>query len=127
MRRLLIAVAFAAAALSCSTGPTSGEIVFDLATPNQDDGAIQFTVTAAAPQTLAQVSAACTGCRVFVTAVADTEMRGVLTGTVVPGPALRVLVSDRGKPALYMAVVNAAAARDFALQPTAGYTLTAGQ
>lgn len=33
-------------ALTSCDGPNGGELMFDLFTPNSDDGAIQFTITA---------------------------------------------------------------------------------
>ena len=116
---LLLAVL---AAGSCDSGPSAGDLVFDLTTPNQDDGAIQFRLTSVAPAAIADVAAECTGCQVFTRAVSDTEVRGVLLGTVVPGPALRVTVSDR-KAAGYAAAIVAVSDRQYGLRSAAGYTL----
>jgi hypothetical protein len=108
----------------CDTGPKAGEIVFVLTTPNQDDGAIQFRLTATEPNTLDGVAAGCAGCQVYTEAVSDTEIRGVLIGSVAPGEALRVLVSDRKARDAYGAQVVAVASRTYALRPPAGYGLT---
>lgn len=107
---------------SCDGGPSAGDIVFDLTTPNQDDGAVQFRLTSVAPATIASVTAECAGCQVFTQAVNDTEVRGVLLGNVVAGAALRVTVSDR-KAAGYAAAVVAVSNRQYAVRPAAGYTL----
>lgn len=120
--RALFPALLLGALATCDGGPKAGEIVFSLATPNQDDGAIQFTVRAVAPATLVSVAAACAPCEVFTQAVDDAEIRGVLTGSVVAGPALRVTVSDRRAEA-YTAAVVAAAARSYQLRSTAGYAL----
>jgi hypothetical protein len=108
---------------SCDSGPAAGDIVFDLTTPNRDDGAVQFTLTAVAPDSIVAVAADCVGCRVFTQAVDGVEVRGVLLGTVVAGPALRVTVSDR-RSAGYAATVVAVSDRDYVLRPTVGYALT---
>jgi hypothetical protein len=108
---------------SCDSGPKAGEIVFVLTTPNQDDGALQFRLTAAEPNTLDGVAAGCAGCRVFTEVVSETEIRGVLTGDVVPGDALRVLVSDRKARQAYGGQVVAVASRTYLLRSTTGYGL----
>jgi len=107
----------------CDSGPKAGEVVFDLTTPNADDGAIQFRLTAIAPNTLDGVTASCAGCQVFAESVSDTEIRGVLIGNVVPGEALRVLVSDRKASDAYSGHVMAVASRTYALGDTTGYSL----
>jgi hypothetical protein len=112
----------AVAAGSCDTGPSAGDIVFNLTTPNQDDGAVQFRITSVAPAAIAAVSAECGGCQVFTAALGDTEMRGVLLGDVVAGAALRVTVSDR-KAEGYVATVVAVSDRQYALRSVIGYTL----
>jgi hypothetical protein len=122
--RAFAPLALCAGLLACESGP--GELVFQLATPNQDDGAIQFTIRATEPATVSAVSAACTGCEVFSESVSDTEIRGVLIGTVVAGPALRVTVSDRGAQG-YSATVVAAASQSYALRNAGGYALTPAQ
>jgi len=122
-RTIVAAVALLALG-GCDSGPKAGEIVFDLATPNQNDGAIQFRLTTAAPNTLDGVTAGCTGCQVFTEAVSETEIRGVLIGNVVPGEALRVLVSDRKARQVYVGQVVAVASRTYVLGTTIGYALT---
>jgi hypothetical protein len=107
----------------CDSGPKAGEVVFSLTTPNQNDGAIQFRLTAVAPNTLDGVTAGCAGCQVFIEAVSETEIRGVLIGNVVPGEALRVLVSDRDARDAYAGQVVAVASRTYALGGTTGYLL----
>jgi hypothetical protein len=125
--RLPILPALVAAAAACAAGPEAGDLTFDLATPNQDDGAIQFVITATPPEGVVTVRAACTGCRVFTAALNDTEIRGVLTGTVVPGAALSVTVTDMRKTELYAAQVVAVATRAYALRTAEGYALSIPQ
>lgn len=111
------------AVAGCDGGPSAGDLVFNLTTPNQDDGAVQFLLTSVAPATIADVSAECGGCQVYTQAVNDTEVRGVLLGNIVAGAALRVTVSDR-KAAGYAATVVAVSNRQYILRSKAGYTLT---
>jgi hypothetical protein len=124
--RVLAVLTLAAGVFTCGGDPPGGEVVFDLATPNQDDGAVQFTVRAVEPATLSGVTALCTGCEVFFQVVSDTEIRGVLVGDVVAGPALSVTVSDRGAQS-YSATIAAAASRTYALRDAGGYALTPTQ
>ena len=121
--RITLGIALAVlAGAGCDSGPSAGDLVFDLTTPNQDDGAIQFRLTSVAPAAIVDVAAECGGCQVFTQAVSDTEVRGVLLGNVVPGAALRVTVSDR-KAAGYAATVVAISNRQYGLRSAAGYTL----
>ena len=55
--------------------------------------------------------------------MSDTEIRGVLLGNVVPGEALRVLVSDRKATQTYVGLVVAAASRTYGLRGASGYAL----
>jgi hypothetical protein len=102
------------------SGP--GDVTFSLVTPNQDDGAVQFTLRAPESQTLGPVTAACTGCDVYVETVSPTEVRGVLIGQVAAGPALLVSVSDRG-PDDYTATIQGVASRTYQLRDISEYTL----
>jgi hypothetical protein len=124
--RVLAVLALAAGVLTCGGDPPGGDVVFELVTPNQDDGAVQFTVRAVEPATVSGVTALCTGCEVFSQVLSDIEIRGVLVGNVVAGPALGVTVSDRGAQG-YSALVVAAASRTYALRDADGYALTPGQ
>lgn len=117
-----VSVIVAAAVVGSCDGPSAGDIVFELTTPNQNDGAIQFTITSVAPAAIVDVAAECTGCQVFTVPVSETEVRGVLLGTVVAGPALRVTVSDR-KDVGYAATVLAVSDRQSNLRSVVGYTL----
>lgn len=122
-RRLLAIVALAVVAGSCNSGPVAGDVPFDLTTPRSDDGAIAFDVLATAPQTLASVTALCAGCRAFVVAVADTELRGIVTGSIAAGPVFSVTVSDTRKPSDYTAKVLDVSTRAFQTHSVSGYAL----
>lgn len=104
-------------------GPVAGDITLTLTTPNSDDGAVAFRVVSRNGTTLEHASAACAGCRLFLVAVSDTEMRAIVTGTIGAGALANVTVSDVGKPANYVATVLSAASRGFVTRPGASYTL----
>jgi hypothetical protein len=123
-RRLTWLLALALLGACGESGP--GDVTFSLTTPNQDDGAIQFTILAPESQTLGAVTAACTGCEVFVQAVTATEVRGVLLGPVAAGPVLLVSVSDRGTDD-YTATIQAVASRTYQLRDIPQYTLRRGR
>jgi hypothetical protein len=124
--RVLSVLALVAGVLTCGGEPPAGELAFSLTTPNQDDGAVQFTLRAVEPATLGAVTALCTGCQVYTQVVSDTEIRGVLVGDIVAGPALSVTVSDRGVDA-YAASVVSAASRTYTLRVVGGYALNPTQ
>lgn len=122
--RTLVATALLAAVVgSCDSGPVAGDVQFDLTTPRSDDGAIAFDVFATSPQTLAGVTALCGGCRAFVATVADTEIRGIVTGSITAGPVFSVTVSDTRKPSDYTAEVLDVSTRAFLTHSLIGYTL----
>src|SRR5438046_2933400 len=125
-RRWLVAVgSLALLAGSCKdSGPVAGDLSVVLATPNSDDGAIQFTATGASPATITGVTGACTGCKLFFVKVSDTQYKGVLTGTVAAGTLFRVSVSDTKVPGSYAVTVNAASSRTFVVRSNTGYSLT---
>src|SRR5690349_2965230 len=76
---LALGLGLTLAAMSCKEGPTAGELEANLTTPNSDDGALQFTATAAANVSITGISQACSGCKLFVVKVSDTQYRGVVT------------------------------------------------
>ncbi len=121
------ALGLALALSSCKDGPAAGELAVDLGTPSADDGAIMFTATASAlsEATITGASAACSGCKVFVVKVNDTQYKGVLTGNITAGTIFRVGVSDTKKPANYSVVINSVSSRTFVLRNSlTGYTVT---
>ncbi len=120
----LLGVALALLAASCKEGPVAGELSANLTTPNSDDGAVQFKATAASPQTITGVSSACSGCKLFITMVSDTEYRGVVTGSLASGTLFRVGVSDTKTPTTYSVQLVAISSRAFVLRPTTGYSVT---
>jgi hypothetical protein len=68
-------------------------------------------------------SAACSGCQVFTVRVGDGDLRGVVTGPILSGPLIRVLVSDVDAVEGYTATVTDAADGEFLLLGAGGYTL----
>lgn len=118
-------LAVAALIAGCSdSGPTAGLLTFSLTTPNGDDGAVAFTLHATAPATITGAEAACTGCRVFSRVVSETEIRGIVTGTIGAGPLVRVTASDLRTPTDYTATVQQVATRTYGIRGTGGYSLT---
>ena len=123
MKRLLPFLTVAAL-VTCDSGPQAGELVISLSAPNQQDGAVAFTLTALEPNTIESLAAGCTGCQVWVTRVSDAQVRAIVTGTIVPGVVVRVTVSDVKKPDQYSASIQQVAARSYDLRGLSGYSLT---
>lgn len=123
MKRLVMLGVIALAVVTCDSGPQAGEVVLSLVSPNSQDGAVSFRLTAVEGETIASLSADCSGCKVFAYKVSDTEMLGVVTGQLAPGPVVRAMVSNVKKPERYSATVRAAASRTYAVRNTAGYTI----
>ncbi|MEX0691946.1 MAG: hypothetical protein WD934_05105 [Gemmatimonadales bacterium] len=109
---------------TCDSGPQAGELVIALASPNQQDGAVAFTLTAAEPNTIASLTAGCTGCQVWMTRVNDAQVRAIVTGSIVPGTLVRATVSDVKQPDQYSASLQQVAARSYELRGLSGYSLT---
>jgi len=126
MKRSLALVALILAG-GCSLlkgGPEAGELTFNLTTPNSDDGAVQFTVIAAAGDSITGLSAACSGCKLFQARVTGTQYKGVVTGTIAAGALFRASVSNINDKSAFTATVNDAASRTFQQRAT-GMTLAA--
>ena len=123
-RRVLTAVltGFVLGLGSCKEGPKAGEIEVVLATPNSDDGAVQFTATTTPPYAITAASAACAGCKLFLVKLNDTQYRGVVTGNVVAGPLMRLSVPDTRAKASYTIQLNSIATRTFAVRSINGYS-----
>jgi hypothetical protein len=120
---LTLVVGAAVLFATCSGGPSAGELVVELSTSNGDTQAVQFTVTAAESKMVESASPACAGCQVFTVRVGDRDLRGVVTGSIQPGPLLRVLVSDVDAIDGYTARLIDAANGGFILLGATGYTL----
>ena len=121
---LLVALALAVGAGSCSdggTGPVAGLLTVSLATPNPGaDGAILFRVSG--PQALTSVVAG-PGLRVFSPPLSASTHFAV-TGTLTNGALVTIGVADTRNAAQYTAIVQSVAAPDFQLRPLSGYSLT---
>ncbi len=121
--RAVLVVCVALVVATCSSGPSAGELVVDLATALGDTQAVQFTITAAESKMVETVTPACSGCQVFTVRVADGDLRGVVSGSIQPGPLLRVVVSDVDAVEAYSAQVTDAANAAFVLLSAADYSL----
>lgn len=107
---------------SCKEGPKAGELEVLLSTPNSDDGAVQFTATAVAPLAITGGTPACSGCKLFLVKISDTQYRGVVTGNIVTGALLRLSVPDIRSKSSYAIQLNSVATRAFALRSVNGYS-----
>ncbi len=111
-------------AVACDSGPTAGNLTVDITTPIPNLGAVSFVVTSVEPATIDTVTAACSSCEVFTTRVSTTEVRGVVTGTVVAGPLLTIAVPDTKQLAAYSAQLLEASEPDYELSSVTGMALT---
>ncbi len=111
-------------ALTSCDGPNGGELMFDLFTPNSDDGAIQFTITATPGYEMLDLEAACVGCRVFARPIDERTTLGIVTGPIGGGALLRAVVSNPGRPAAYLTRVVEVSSRTYELRSTEGYRIS---
>ena len=112
-----------AALTQCDSGPKAGDLTAELTTTTQL-GAAMFKVIAAEPYAIDELTAACSGCRAFMTRVSDREVRGIVTGAFGAGPLVHVGVSDRSVPEAYTIELMQLARTTFALEGVVGKTLT---
>ena len=122
-RRWMLAGA-ALLALGCLDGPAPGEVRLVLQTPNQDDGAIAFSVVTAAPNEVTGVTATCDSCDAFIARVSATELRAIITGNLAAGAVARVSVLDGSPNQAYHVTVLQVSSRTFAPRDVTGYTLS---
>lgn len=122
LRAVGLAVVFAAVA-SCDFGPRAGELVWEVSMPHANTGGIAVVVVALEPNTVDTVSAACSGCRLFPVRVSEREMRGIVVGSIQPGPLISAMVSDVKPRQSYTAVVREAASTAFQPLAASGFQL----
>ena len=118
-----IATAILAVLASCDSGPKAGDVTASMATSHQELGSVMFRVTAVAPNTIEGLTAACTGCKAFMSRVSDNEVRGIVTGPFGAGPLVHVSVSDRGVPEAYSVQLLEMARTDYGLTALSGSSL----
>jgi hypothetical protein len=110
--------------LSCfggSTGPAEGSVTLELHSPNDDDGAVLFTLTGGPVEAIESP-----GNSVYYTVVDPATIRVVIAGDLGSGALARVRIADRDQAAQYAGVVEQVAQRSsFAQRDPAGYRLTA--
>jgi len=114
----------AAAALGSCSGPTAGDLTVSLVTPNSDDGAVLIRVTASESKEVTGASVACGGCQLFLEKPSATELRAVITGSLVAGPLVHMSVSDTKSPSAYTVQIQQEASRTYQVRPTSGYSVT---
>src|SRR5215510_10151428 len=110
--RLLLGLIFALVAMSCNDGPAAGDLSVEYTTPNSDDGALQFVVSGSNGNTIASLSQACSGCKLFSVKVNESQYKGVVTGNLAAGTLFRVSVSDAKHPSNYSVLILGVAARN---------------
>jgi hypothetical protein len=121
--RLGGAVLVVGALLSCSEGPTAGELEIVLDTPRSDLGAIQFVIVSSEPASVDSVVAVCAGCNLFDARIGTAEVRGIVTGLLSAGVVLRITVPDLALAASYAISVQQASTRDYQVLPPSGMVL----
>ena len=122
--KLVPLVLFALAACNSSStlpttpppGPTSGWLTLQLSTPRTDDGAVQFSVSGPAIDSVKIISYD------GFAAIENGSANLLVTGVVGSGDVARIYVPDLSHTSQYRATVAAAAARGtYALQVLDGY------
>lgn len=100
-------------------GPTPGALKVLLTTPNNDDGALLFTVVGPAID-----SVHASGYVGYAAAVSATSWRLIVTGNVTSGVIAEVWVRDTAQLEAYVASLDQAAARgSYEQQSLSGYSL----
>ena len=122
--RPLLGVLLALLAMSCKEGPTAGDLAVDLTTPNSDDGAIQFVATGTNGTTISGLSQACSGCKLFIVKVSESQYKGVITGNLSAGTLFRVSVSDAKHPSNYSVLIVGVSNRTSGMRASlSGYSI----
>jgi hypothetical protein len=111
-------------AVACLDGPAPGEVSLMLETPNQDDGAVSFSITTSAPNEVTGVTATCDSCLAFVARVSPTELRAIITGNLAAGTVARIAVLDGSPNQAYKVKVLEVSSRTLAPRGATGYTLS---
>ena len=119
----LFALMLGAGAGACD-GPDPRELFFDLVTPNSDDGAIHFAITATPGYDVMDLEAACAGCRIFTRTVDERQTLGLVTGPIVAGEFLRAIVSEGGRPRAVTVTIVQVASRTYELRALSGYSVS---
>jgi hypothetical protein len=108
---------------SCShdiSGPTSGTLTVNLASPNSDDGAVLFTVSGGPIDSVASP-----GHQIYSARLDSKTLRLIVTGDVASGTIATIYLADMRLASSYSATVNQVAARgSYAQHDAASYTLT---
>jgi hypothetical protein len=109
--------------LSCfggSTGPAEGLLTLELHSPNDDDGAVLFTLTGGPVEAIESQ-----GNSVYYTVIDAATIRVLIAGDLGSGALARVRIADRDQAAQYAGVVEQVAQRSsYTQRDPAGYRLT---
>ena len=127
------AVALVAVALACTDDaatlgpepaalPVPGALIVSLTTPNDDDGAILFSVSGGG---ITSPTAVASSHFLFFRATGTSSINAVVVGNVTAGPLLSFEVPDVNQASSYVPTITEVAGRDNALRPSlSGYSLS---
>jgi hypothetical protein len=122
-RSLLFLLGSLSVLAGCShetTGPTAGALTANLTTPNNDDGAVLFTVSGGPVD-----SVVAGGHRVYSAILDATSLRVVVIGDVSSGALATIYIPDTRLAANYSVTVNqVAASASYAQRDPASYALS---
>jgi hypothetical protein len=104
-------------------GPTAGELSIDLLTPSNSDGAILFKIETPSSKELGDVTATCSDCQAYAFRVNESELYCAVTGSLMSGPLVRIVVSDASVRSAYAVTILEIAGRDHRLRSAVGYDL----
>ncbi|HJU87935.1 MAG TPA: hypothetical protein VJ672_01000 [Gemmatimonadaceae bacterium] len=124
-RRLMVLCAVILAS-ACDDGgpgapaPEPGPLNVVLATPRDDDGAVMFSISGGAVDSITAL-----GYGIFTSQTAHDAHRVVVNGDIVDGPIARIWVPDRlGIGAYTLSIEQVAARGTYEQQQAAGYVLS---
>jgi hypothetical protein len=117
---LLAGVTTLAACAHDTSGPTAGTLAVNLASPNNDDGAVLLTVSGGPIDSVASP-----GHQIYSARLDSSTLRLIVTGNVASGTIATIYLADMRLASNYSATVNQVAAREsYAQHDAASYTLT---
>ena len=104
-------------------GPTTSRAYsVNLSTPNSDDGAISFTISGAAVDTVTSAQG-----MVFLSRVGTTEVRVIVAGNLAAGKVATVQFSTAVAQNAITVALEQVAARSYTERTLVGYSLSASQ
>ena len=110
--------------VACDSGPKAGELEVLLDSPDPDDRAVMFELTATEPLTIQGVVEVCSGCQEYVYQASDTQLSVIVLGTFGAEPIARVAVSDVTSLSRYTLSLESVAGVNLELQDIGDRNLT---